>query len=485
MKTIPMNTPRLIAARRAGIALCLLLPAAAQAQPEPAADPQTVPQYLAQARSGQQPARLLGSSSEDGVTINEYGFVSQRWPQKGSTLTSDAPQWEHVLKLAVPAGRKPGSPALLYISGGSNHAEKGALPPRDPLPLAELARELGIAVAELYYVPNQNLKLDGQPSGREDALVAYTWRKSVDQPEAERFSSLHLPMTQAATAAMDVIQGSLPDVRAFVLSGGSKRGWTSWLAGLNDQRVQAIVPVAADFWNVRVNFAHVYNSYGGQWPVALRDYVANRITTDVLKGGAGFDALLRFEDVINYPQGMVRLKKYMLSASGDDFAVPDSAWSYLPALNGPMQLRYLPNQSHYVGSRQVSEALRQFMGRWLAGKPMPEARVDGDERSGRISVSTREAVSRARLWLARNPHGRDFRFNSGIRYQDRPIEGQCRSGECRFEFTPDATLPGWQAYFIEFEGKDFTWTTPPLIWPNRYPDGSKVPFGAPRLQLGG
>ncbi|WP_434628103.1 PhoPQ-activated protein PqaA family protein [Chromobacterium sp. CV08] len=476
-----MNTFLSTAARRAGIALCLLLPAAAPAQ----TDPQTVPQYLKQAKASQRPAKLLGESEEGGVKVSSYGFVSQRWPGEGSTLLSDAPLWEHELKLALPPGRKPGSPVLLYISGGINHAEKGAQPPRDPLPLAELARGLGIAVAELYYAPNQNLKLDGQPAGREDALVAYSWRKSVDQPEADRFSSLHLPMTQAATAAMDAIQASLPDASAFVLSGGSKRGWTSWLAGLNDSRVQAIVPVVADFWNVRANFTHVYNSYGKQWPVALRDYENNRITDDVLEGSPGFDALLRFEDVVNYPQAMVGLKKYLVSASGDDFAVPDSAWSYLPALTGPMQLRYLPNQSHYVGSRQVAEALRQFMGRWLAGKTMPEARVEGDERSGRVSVSTREPVSRARLWLARNPDSRDFRFRSGIRYQDKPLAGQCRNGECRFEFTPDAALPGWQAYFIEFEGQDFTWTTPPLIWPQRYPDGSKVPFGASRLQLGG
>ncbi|UTH73086.1 PhoPQ-activated protein PqaA family protein [Chromobacterium sp. IIBBL 290-4] len=481
-----MNVSLSVFARRAGVALCLLFSTLSQAglALEPG-DPQTVQQYLRQAKASQQAANLLGESEEDGVKVLSYGFVSQRWPGQGSTLSSDAPQWEHELKLALPSGRKPGSPVLLYISGGINHAEKGPQPPRDALPLAELARGLGIAVAELYYTPNQNLQLDGRAAGREDALVAYSWRKSVDQPEADRFSSLHLPMTQATVAAMDVIQAGLPDARAFVLSGSSKRGWTSWLAGLNDQRVQAIVPVVADFWNVRANFAHVYNSYGKQWPLALRDYAKNRLTDDVLKGGPGLDALLRFEDVVNYPDSMSRLQKYMVSAAGDDFAVPDSGWSYLPAMKGPMQLRYLPNQSHYVGRAQVSEALRQFMGRWLAGKPLPEASVQGDEGNGRISVSTREPVVRAKLWLARNPDSRDFRFRSGIRYQEQPIEGQCQQGECRFEFTPDASQPGWQAYFIEFEGKDFTWTTPPLIWPKRYPDGSSVPFGAPRLQLGG
>ncbi|WP_199153694.1 PhoPQ-activated protein PqaA family protein [Chromobacterium sp. ASV23] len=481
-----MNVSLSIAARSAGIALCLWPPVASQAGQAPAAaDPQTVAQYLKQAKASQQPARLLGESEQDGVTVRSYGFVSQRWPGLGSTLASDAPQWEHELKLALPPERKPGSPVLLYISGGSNHAEKGPQPPRDRLSIADMARQLGIAVAELYYVPNQSLHLDGRPLGREDALVAYSWRKSVDQPEADRFSSLHLPMTQAVTAAMDVIQSGLPDARAFVLSGSSKRGWASWLAGLNDERVQAIVPLVADFWNVRVNFAHVYNSYGKQWPVALRDYANNHITDEALGVSPGFDALLHFEDVVHYSKSMPRLTKYMISASGDDFAVPDSAWSYLPMLKGPMQLRYLPNQSHYVGSKQVGEALSQFMGRWLAGKPLPEASVEGDSRDGRIRVSTREPVSRARLWLARNPDSRDFRFRSGIRYQDQPIDGQCWNGECRFEFIPDASLPGWQAYFIEFEGKDFTWTTPPLIWPKRYPDGSNVPIAAPRLHLGG
>ena len=182
---------------------------------------------------------------------------------------------------------------------------------------------------------------------------------------------------------------------------------------------------------------------------------------------------------------MARLSKYMISASGDDFAVPDSAWSYLPDFAGPTQLRYLPNQSHYVKGDQIGQALRQFMRRWLAGKPMPRAQVDADPASGRlrVKVTAREA-GKATLWLASNPKSRDFRFNSGIRYQPKAIEGQCRRGSCSFEFRPDAAQPGWQAYFIAFEGQDFAWSTPPLVWPHAYPNGESVPFGAPRLQLG-
>ncbi len=63
MTAILMNASLSIAARRAGIALCLWLPVASQAGQAPApADPQTVARYLKQAKVSQQPARLLGES---------------------------------------------------------------------------------------------------------------------------------------------------------------------------------------------------------------------------------------------------------------------------------------------------------------------------------------------------------------------------------------------------------------------------------------
>ena len=87
-------------------------------------------------------------------------------------------------------------------------------------------------------------------------------------------------------------------------------------------------------------------------------------------------------------------------------------------------------------------------------------------------MTAREA-GKATLWLASNPKSRDFRFNSGIRYQPKAIEGQCRRGSCSFEFRPDAAQPGWQAYFIAFEGQDFAWSTPPLCGRTPIPTASR------------
>jgi putative ABC transport system permease protein len=55
-------------------------------------------------------------------------------------------------------------------------------------------------------------------------------------------------MTKAAVRAMDAVQaalaeGGLPHVEKFVVAGGSKRGWTTWLAAAVDPRVAAIAPI--------------------------------------------------------------------------------------------------------------------------------------------------------------------------------------------------------------------------------------------------
>ena len=44
-------------------------------------------------------------------------------------------------------------------------------------------------------------------------------------------------------------------IEKFVVSGGSKRGWTTWLVGIVDPRVMAIVPVVIDAAELRSHHA--------------------------------------------------------------------------------------------------------------------------------------------------------------------------------------------------------------------------------------
>jgi len=148
--------------------------------------------------------------------------------------------------------------ALLLIGGGSRRDDP-------PNTLQEelwiIAQTTGTIVAAVPNVPNQPLALTDEsgelgPERYEDDLLAESW------VQAKRTGDdgwvIHQAMVESAVAAMDAIQafakseeGGGHEVGGFVVSGGSKRGWTTWLTAAVDDRVRAIIPMAhpaADAW---------------------------------------------------------------------------------------------------------------------------------------------------------------------------------------------------------------------------------------------
>src|SRR5262249_3765493 len=145
------------------------------------------------------------------------------------------------------------SKAFLYIGEGEN---SDPAPSKPPARTERIAKETGSVAAEVRMVPNQPLRFTDSPDKPrvEDDIIAYTRVKHFLTKDDTWL--VRLAMVKSGVRAMDAVQeflasdaGGRIDIDRFVVAGGSKRGWTTWLVGVVDPRVIAIMPLVIDALN--------------------------------------------------------------------------------------------------------------------------------------------------------------------------------------------------------------------------------------------
>ena len=385
--------------------------------------------------------KVVSTATENGLTTYIVDLKSQTWRSEKDV---DRPVWQHWLTIAKPA--KASSPiAFLRIGGGAN----GRAAPRaaDAITL-KMAAATNSVVAELRMVPNQPLVLNGDGVGRsEDDFIAYTWDqflKTGDETWPAR-----LPMVKSAVRAMDCIQellaseqGGRVAIEKFVVSGGSKRGWTTWCTAAVDKRVAAAIPIVIDVVNVPAASRHHVAAYGF-YAEAIGDYFRHDLT------GRGEEArtklLYAIEDPYSYRERLT-MPKYVVNASGDQYFPPDSSQFYFDDLVGEKYLRYVPNADHSLRDSDALESIIAFYQTVLAGSPRPKYSWTF-EKDGSIRVKTETSPATVTLWQAHNPQARDFRVKTiGKAYQGRPLTDE---GGGVFVGKIDPPKQGWTAFYVE------------------------------------
>jgi len=411
--------------------------------------------------------RLVRSTSAPGITVHFLELTSQTW------LTSaevDRPLWKHWLVLYVPA-QPASTTALLYVDGGSND---DASPGVDP-DLAAGAVAIRALIADLRMIPNLPLTFRDESRPRtEDAIMAYSWDKFL-RGRGEHWP-VQLPMTKATVRAMDAItafsrsaEGGGMTIDRYLLMGGSKRGWTSWLAAAVDPRVVGIIPAVNDMLNTEPSFRHHWQSYGF-WAPAMNDYTEMGIQAWL--GSTPMRKLLEIIDPYEYRERFT-MPKYIVNAAGDQFFHPASSRFYFDDLPGQKYLWYVPNTSHSFLERKDDLIGSTFA--WAAavihGAPLPRFTWQLPE-DGRILLHTADPPAEVRLWQASNPAARDFRMETiGAAWRSTLITS---SGSGVYEGSVPAPSRGWTAYFLEMtypSGSPFPlrFSTPVRVVPDTLP----------------
>ncbi|MFO7642708.1 MAG: PhoPQ-activated protein PqaA family protein, partial [Candidatus Competibacteraceae bacterium] len=395
-------------------------------------------------------------------------MTSQQWR---SASEVDRPIWEHEVIILIPEVALDSTrTAVLLIDGGSNTGTPTTSVP-EFLGVASIAT--GAVIAAVRQVPNQPLFFtDEAGRGRkEDEILAYSLDKALDTGDMEW--AVHLAMTKAAVRAMDTVQAFAAskgqEVRNFLVLGGSKRGWTTWLTAAVDPRVKAILPASIDMLNLSRQFVHQWEAYGFYAP-ALNDYVEFDLPCR-MQTPEGRE-VLRVVDPFAYRDRYAGLPKLVLNASGDQFFVTDSARFYFAGLPGPKWLRYTPNTDHGQNQDAIERALS-----WVDDILNNKASANIDwtvTGEGALRVTTSSRPKRVRLWQATNPEARDFRLESlGAVWTSRVLEPEPDGAYVGFVPPPAV---GWTAFFVEvtfdtagFFKPDQAYTTDALITPDVLP----------------
>jgi len=376
------------------------------------------------------------------------GFVieltSQRWRTEKDV---DRPVWKHWLTIAKPDSATTNK-ALLFIGGGNNNSPA---PTAIPERVAQFALESNSVVAELGQVPNQPLFFtDSKDKARsEDDLIAYTRVKHFSTKDDEWL--VRLAMVKSGVKAMDAIQEFLASdaggkfkVDQFVVSGGSKRGWTTWLVGAVDNRVIAIMPTVIDALNSEAITRHHYEAYGF-FSTALNDYVNHGLFPHKI-GTPEYKAVLAIEDAYNYRnRARLKIPKYVVNASGDQFFLPDNSQFYFGELQQEKHLRYVPNAKHNLAGSDARESMLAFYLAILKNKPRPRFSWK-KEKDGSLVVKVTDKPKEVNLWQATNPKARDFRVDTiGNAYTKTALAEQ----KGVYVGRVDKPASGFTAFFVE------------------------------------
>jgi PhoPQ-activated pathogenicity-related protein len=362
-------------------------------------------------------------------TIGHYELVSQNW--RGYP-------WTHHLVIVKPSSIRNPDVAFLRIAGdgsGENYVDS----------LKALAEQGGAVAAVLMDVPNQPFYEDR----REDELIAYSFNQYLQT--GDETWPLLFPMVKSAVKAMDAIQGIVQQehkqqISRFVVSGASKRGWTTWLAAAVDKRITAIAPIVIELVNMKTQLQWSEQVYGKQIP-ELKDYMDLNLHKQ--SDNIAVQNLLSWIDPYAYIQRFT-MPKLLLLGTNDSYWTVDSLRHYWDALPEPKLIYQAPNAGHELDG---NETLAAFFELIADQKPLPkitwkfsnvantriDVQVESNQKVDAISLCTAYSVDR------------DFRDDQWTAQKLNIAPGSSHA---------EASIPlsksGYQAYLMEIELKTDT-----------------------------
>lgn len=434
-------------------------------------------------------------------TAHLFNLTSQRYLNDSLT---DRSLWTHTMVYVVPTKLNAScNTAYIWLTWGHNgHPWKGGKDAENDVDIAvitQVAINTGCPAVAVYDIPNQEICFYDDPSSpycdSEDGAIAYTFNRFLYHNKSADWILL-FPMTKAGLRAMDAVEQisvqvfSQP-ITEFIVSGASKRGWTTWLCGAVDykpNRIKAIVPFVLDALNFG-NFIHrQWKSYQG-FTFVLKPYVDFGLTS-----ATALPIFQRWSTEVDpfFYRQRLTMPKFAVNAVGDEFQLLDDQATWAHMMPGEMKTIMIKDADHLLVTNfgLVLKAVVSYCESVVFGVSRPTYTWSIDATTGQITVTTSEApVSVQLIQTSINTTRRDFRDT--ILHED-PCIIHIMGGCIRFllwsssaatavnatTFTTNVPVPahGWTGFYLQVEFasghasvENMIYASPASVLPLGYP----------------
>ncbi|KAJ9459008.1 Autocrine proliferation repressor protein A [Diplonema papillatum] len=458
-----------------------------------------------------------------GGTAYLLNVTSQRWDHHGcQTDGIGGGLWKHQMLYFVPAAHTKKNKAVLQMmSGPCNDLTPDDMPAiiasaRDAEILDGITASVGCTGALLFQIPNCRITCGTEPSAAsldEDSFMAYTWARFAADPTEPR-GLAQFPMTKAVFQAMRAAgrfgRTRRDRIDSWFVSGVSKRGWTTWLAGTVRCRapwcpqVVGIAPLVPVVPNLVESLHQHYRSLGG-WSWAFGIYHAWGAT--VRLDAATTKQQMEATDPIHRLARLRSVVTHVVLATADEFMLVGSAAAWWGRVPGRKVLTVFPNESHLLLDvvpgivKAVGETVYRVFTKRRPVRieshfepstgiltahvhPQPLAvhvqrgntssLINRDFRWLRVSGSGTGACEAPEVSIPALPAYAGANCVAMVAWSGRQVSEECVG-------TYKAGVPvrpegGWTGFFIEatypsFTGDgNYTVTTPAYVWPDTYPN---------------
>ena len=377
----------------------------------------------------------------ENVTAYDLLLTSQKWREH---------TWKHQMTILVPK-EVAYDGGLLFITGGSLKDGTPKWTSKEDSdktkPFAHIAQNNKAIVSIIRQVPMQPL-YDGDLV--EDQLISFTLHNYKNDKDLTW--PLLFPMVKSAVRGMDAIQEFSKEklqkeITRFTVAGASKRGWTTWLTGASDKRVEAIGPMVIDVLNMPVSLDYQLTAWK-EYSIQIQDYTDLEIPQTVSTPEG--NALTQMIDPYSY-RDKLTMPKIIFIGTNDEYWPVDAVKNYIKDIPGENYIHYTPNAGHNLdGGESALKALSGFWSQTLAKKPYSNLvyKLDSDTSSATLSVdSDADNLISAYLWSA-DSDDRDFRDEL---WDSNPLK-LSKDGDVKEKIT--FPKKGYKAFYIDMEYKD-------------------------------